>query len=119
MREIYIKNLEDRDFKPNQIEIIDPLQIYLNQLRILFGTELGEVMGAEDMSVNLESLIFESDINEGQIQDKVLEQIGFYCTMSRNFDTNVKVRFFKGTMRDIAVMDLVINKVKRMEVVIK
>ena len=113
--EIYSKNQQDLDYVPDQLDISDEVQIYLNQIRNIFSAEPGAIMGAADMFVDLESYIYEMGLNEADLERVVTTAINKYASYASKYPTSVKVRFTQGTVRDIAFLDIVIDDTKRME----
>lgn len=120
MIEIYTKNAEDdRDFRSDQPDIKDDLQIFLNQIRNVFSAEPGVVLGASQMGIGLEHMVYETNISPKNLEKIILEQIFTYCTFYTRFTIDVNVKFAKGTVRDIVFIDILIDKVKRLELRIK
>jgi hypothetical protein len=101
------------------MDIHDDLEIYLQQIENVLDSNIGEVLGASDMSIDLESLIFEFDVDTVALKSKIAEVIYTYCTYSRKFKTNIDVKFAKGTVRDICLIDIIVDDVKRIGVLVK
>lgn len=115
--EIYTKNPEDdNDFRPDIVDITDEKDIYLNQIRNVFSATTGAVMGAADMGVQLDHLVFETNLNAKQLERRILEQIYKYCPLNYKFKTNVTVKFSKGVKRDQAIIDVFVNDARRLQI---
>jgi len=119
MVDMYIVGDTEYNFDPNRVETSAILDLYLNQVRILLKTPKGSVMGYEDFGIDLEGLVFEKNLNEGTIKSEIEDAIKLYCSMGRTFTTNVNVTFFKGTSRDMCLIDIFIDGSKRMSEFIK
>jgi hypothetical protein len=119
MVEIYTKNFDtDDDYDPNLLDEFDPLSIYLNQLRQVLNNSYN-IMGASDMISTLEQYVYEYNLNEQEIERKLNEIIFKYCSFRVDFPTKVKVKFLKGTVRDIAVVDITVNQQVNLKIFIK
>lgn len=120
MVDIYTKNIaDDKDFRPDQPDLKDDLQIFLNQVRNLFSVEPGVVLGASQMGIGLEHMIYETSISPKNLEKNILEQIFTYCSFHTRFTINITVKFAKGTVRDIVFIDLLVDKIKKLELRIK
>ena len=112
--DIYSKNIaDDKDFRDDQPDIKDDLQIFLNQVRNLFSAEPGMVLGASQMGVGLEHLIYETNISPKNLEKVILEQVFTYCSFHTKFAINITVKFAKGTVRDIVFIDFLVDEIKR------
>ncbi len=116
MIEIYnrIKG-EDPDFEEGLLNLTNELHCYLQQIKTIFNVEAGAVLGAVDMSMGIEELVYETNISQAELQNKVLSQIVKYCSLYPKFRTNIMVKFFKGTEREICFIDVVIDDIKQLE----
>jgi len=107
--DIYIKNSGDPNFNPRALESQDDIDILIEQINMLLYTEKTEVLGEHQMGSGLEGLIYEFNLTAGQIERTLEEQIEKYIPMSSNYNIEVKCQFYKGTVRDIATLDVLIN----------
>jgi len=112
MLDLYYKTAAgDEDYDINQIDEDDPLKIYLQQLKLVLSNDT-PVIGATDMMSFLEEYIYEFELDTKEITTKIHELINTYCSLSTVFKTSVNVRFLKGTLRDVCIVDITVNKVK-------
>lgn len=111
---VYTKNTEDnQDFDVNAIDLTDSLQCYMQQIANVFSTEVGEVMGAADMTTNLDEMVYEMNASNKAISKNILNVIQRYCTLCQDFTTKVYVKFAQGKKRDICFIDIIVdNKYK-------
>ena len=109
MIEFYTKLPDDVDYVENQLEISSEFDAYLQQIKNVFSPEPGSIMGAEEMAVDLERYIYELNFNEKRLEKKIREIIYSYCTFSEIFRTTIKIKFAKGTNRDLAFIDIIVE----------
>jgi hypothetical protein len=113
MADIYLRVDGDPGFSPGQLEITDEVQILLNQIEMLIFTRQGDVLGAETLGVNIEDLIFSLTVSAGIVETAIYNQIRNYCKLANKYVVDVNVRFFKGTERDIGVVDILVDGARR------
>jgi len=122
MIEFYTKQPDDVDYVIDQLEISNEFDAYLQQIKNVFSPEPGAIMGAEDMAVDLEKYIYEMSFSSKRLEKKIDQLVRRYCTYSELFRTTISVKFAKGTERDMAFIDIIIdnkdNK-KRISIFIK
>lgn len=90
----------------------DDMVIYVNQINTLLSTPPGSVIGAPGMGYPLDHLVFSTTTESSSIERELYEKIQKWCTHHTKFTTIIKVRFSKGTLRDIAYIDFIINDKK-------
>jgi len=110
-REIKILDVNDAEYV-DSLELNSELAIYIQQLKILFGTEIGEVLGAQDLSLNLEEYVWETNVDAKQLQELIQLQIHKYCTYAPKFRTDINVSFLEGEIRDVCIIDILINSTR-------
>jgi hypothetical protein len=119
MIDFSIKNLgTDSVVDLNELDVTDELDLYLNQIKMVFFTS-SVVMGAPDLSINLEDLVYSYRLKESELQNKIIEKINKYCSFSVDFPTSVQVKFFKGEIRDIVLIDINIGGIKEINIVLR
>ena len=64
MRELYPRDPDDRYYDPSQIEITDPVEICIGQIKMMLLTDKGSVLGDPKFGLNLESLVYELNLSE-------------------------------------------------------
>ena len=117
--EIYSKGISDADYLDDKLDEHNPLEIYIQQIRSIFITPKNSVMGALNMTVDLNSLIYEFNLNEKQISSEIREKLQLYATFYGDFRTDINIRFFKGRNRDIAYLDIIVEKNTKVSFFIK
>lgn len=118
--EIYVKNLEDdTDYDASVLEISDEIDIYMNQIRNIFSAEEGQIMGATDMGLGLGNYVFESKISAERLREIIVAQIQRYSSYYSKYNTQIDVKFAKGTIRDMAVIDITVANKRKMKILFK
>lgn len=116
--DLYIRVEGDPNYEPGQIEVQDEVVILLQQIEMILFTDKNDVLGALNMGVDLERLLYSLTVSEGIIKSAIYNQISNYCPLSRKYNVDVDVKIYKGTERDIGVVDILIDGAKRTGLVI-
>lgn len=119
MVDIYLVGDTEYGHDSSRVETSSKLDMYLNQIRMLMNTQKGSILGYEDFGVDIEGLVFEKDLNENSIKTEIEDHIKLYCSLNRDFTTNVVVKFFRGVSRDMCVIDIFIDGSKMITEVLK
>lgn len=109
MSDFYLKIKGDPNFQENKIETTNLLEQYLQQIEMILFTRQTEVLGEDSFGANLEDMIYTLNISEGLIKTVIMNQIMTYCPLYQIFKTDININFYKGTERDIAIIDIIIN----------
>ncbi len=113
--EIYTIPSNEGGYDPNKIDEFNELQIYLSQIRNILNLNKGSVLGASDMGIDLESCVFDIQIETNNLKEMISQQILTFCTYSSKFSTVVDVKFSEGKTRDMCFIDIVINNKRQMQ----
>lgn len=85
------------------------LDLFKQELDTLFSTSKTEVLGVIELGQNLEDLLWKTNFSNERIESELKNQITNYCLMNEYFNWNLKLSLYKGTVRDIAVIDMTIS----------
>jgi hypothetical protein len=107
--EIYNRTADDPNFSPGQIEIQDQLMEFIQQIEMIMFTRRRDVIGHKMFGANLEDIIFSLNATNGEIETIVRQQIGQHCPLAGKIPYTVTCKFMKGQIRDLAVVDIVID----------
>ena len=110
-------NKTDKDYLQSELINTDPVRMYVEQIKMALESTTGTIMGAQDF-FDLEELVFEQNMNEQQITDKVRATISNFCSFYDDFETDIDVKFAQGQLRDHAMIDISVNKEHALKVVI-
>ena len=112
MIDIYSKYDTDKNFEEGVIEINDDFEIFLQQIETILTTAKTEFLGDVFFGASLEEYIHTFSLNAQQLQFEITKMINTYCTLAGQFNYSVDVKFFKGSLRDIALIDIIIDGTK-------
>jgi hypothetical protein len=119
LKEIYMRDPDDEYYSPNILEHSNELENLLGQIRMILFTKQGDVMGSFTFGFNLEDKLFLFNLSGNEIKTKLMEQIYAYCPDAPKFKLDIDVQFVKGTVRDIALIDIIVDDEKRIGILIK
>jgi len=118
--DLYIKNpIDDSDYDMNTFDISDELLIYVNELRTIFTSQPDSVMGASDMSLNLDYYVFESGVSEDYLKSDISQKLSEYSMYYSMFNTSVGVNFLRGTENDICIVDVIVEDTIKLQFLVK
>jgi hypothetical protein len=119
IKEIYIREPADPNFKINVLDHSDPIESIITKIKMLFGTRPGQVLGDLNFGLGIEDLIFETRVNTIQLEEDIKTQIGQYVTESSNYKIVPSVSFGKAEGYDYCIINVFINETKAFGVLIK
>jgi hypothetical protein len=119
LKEIYCRNNEDPGYNPVALETNSALEALLTKIRMILFTRRGEVMGAFEMGMNLEDMLFKFNFDEVKIQGEFSTQLYKFVPESSSFRVDLKVNFVPGTVRDIAYLNIYVDGTKYLGVFAK
>lgn len=114
--ELYIKTLEDPNFDGKLVHSANEIQQLMTQIETILFTNKGEVMGAPRFGASLEDMIYDFNWNEQQIVAEVNHQLEDYCPLADKYDVAVDVQFTRGQVRDVAMLNIIIDSQYLVEV---
>ncbi len=119
IQEIYIRQPEDPKFNATTLDFSDEYEIIISKIFMILNTRKGEVLGDYNFGVSLEDLLFTFEINDTEIETKVLNQIRTYIPESIKFDIKLSVKRYRGEVRDIILLDFIIDGRQSFGVLVK
>lgn len=119
LKEIYCRNEDDPYYDPTLLETNNPIEALLTKIRMIIYTRKGEILGYEDLGLNLDTLLFELKFTGSQIQTDFYRQIAQYCPEAPNYNINLDLNFVPGTVRDVCYLDIYIDGTKYLGIVAK
>jgi hypothetical protein len=109
LREIYNKDPEDPNYKEDQLEVTDPLEVCVGKIKMMIFTKRGEVLGDPSFGLDLESLIYDMNLSESALRKEVQNNIRAYIPEFEALGGTYELKFYLGTNRDIATLDFRFN----------
>lgn len=110
IKEIYLRNYND-PYYTNVLEHSNDTESIIQQVKMILGTENGQVLGDFDFGVNLKKLVFQTTFPKEKIEQLIRDQIEQYIEYNDTYSIDVKIKFGKnpdGT--DIGIVDIIINQ---------
>lgn len=110
-RDIYSRDVEAPKYNATQLEVSDELSFIVLQIENILFTNKGEVLGNSEFGASLEEVLFTTNADAGQIQNKITEQINSYVSLANKYRINAEVKFFEvnqGTAMG-ALVDILID----------
>jgi len=108
MIEIYNRDPEDPNYDSNVLEITDPIEICIGQLKMMLLTNKGEVLGDPSFGLGLEELIFTMGLSQKTLIDEIDLNIRNYVPLFNQLGGYFTVDFYMGTERDIVFLNFFI-----------
>jgi hypothetical protein len=117
LMEINVRALGEPKYNANRIESSDPLEAFIGKIRNIIFTEKGSCIADISFGLGIERLLFDLNVSEKQLSDEFRDQLVRYAPEEyREFDVKLITKFFKGTLRDIAVIDVIIDSQSVMQI---
>jgi len=117
--DISLKIKGDPMYVKEELELQNEVEILKQQIAMILYTRKQDVMGERMLGANLEDLIYSLRSTEGLIESTVMTQIKMFCPAVNRYTVNAHVKFFKGTMRDIAILDITIDNLAKFGLILK
>jgi len=116
--EIYNRTSGDPNFNPGQIEVHDEIMEFIQEIEMIMFTRRREVIGHKMFGANLEDVIYSLNATNGEIESLIQKQIIHYVPLASRIPFTVTCRFMKGQVRDLAVVDVIIDNTYTLGVVL-
>jgi hypothetical protein len=119
LKELYLRDPSDPYYNPEILEHSSEIEALVGEIRMILFTKQGDVLGNYDFGFNLEDKLFLFNLNETDIRNKLLTTILETCPDAAVFNTDISVQFFRGSVRDICLIDIFIDGKKTIGVLVK
>ena len=119
LKELYLRDPSDPLYTANTLEHSSELDNLIGQIRMILFTNQGDVVSAYDFGFNLEDKLFLFNLSQNDIKIKLSEMIYAFCPSASDYKLDIDVQFFQGSVRDICLIDILIDDQKRLGVLIK
>lgn len=112
VNEIYIRTEDD----PYYVDVLDHGNIVekiISKVRVILGTEPGDVLANDQFGVDIEYLVFRTKIDSTELEEKINDAFTVYMGDTGGVQVTSGVSFGHGTGgSDYAVIDIYLNGVK-------
>jgi hypothetical protein len=105
----------------SKMETTSEIEQILQRIRVILGTNKGDVLGDFGFGCDIKKYIFSMDVNVDEIQDYIQLQILKYANIDTSkYDIAIKVSYGQDhyNKNDYALIDIYINQEKYMGIVI-
>tara|TARA_R110001592_G_scaffold62377_1_gene190846 strand:- start:19852 stop:20256 length:405 start_codon:yes stop_codon:yes gene_type:complete len=117
--DISLKVSGDPGFNSSEMELQTEVEVLKQQIAMILYTRKHDVLGSKMLGANLEDLIYSLRSTEGLIESTVMQQIQTFCPAANRYTVQARVNFFKGTTRDIAILDITIDNTTKFGLILK
>lgn len=110
LKEIYIRSDNDPYYDPRKLEFTDEMESAITQVRVILGTEKGDVLGVPNFGLNIEDYIFKTRMSAANICEELDNQLASYADFGPNITVTTKLSFGdSGKGYDYGLLDIYIN----------
>ena len=120
INEIYCRMPSDAKYVA-KIETSSEIEQILQRIRVILGTNRGDVLGDFSFGTDIKKYIFSMDFNVNEIQDYIQGQIIQFGNIDdTKYTLQVKVSYGKDhyNRSDYAIIDIYINQEKYMGIIV-
>jgi hypothetical protein len=107
MQDFNIRSEDEMLWKPSP-DVTDELDLFLQELDLLFSIEKSTVMGQRKMGMSIERMLWSTSFPADMMSTKIKEEIEQFSLMNQFFRWSVTVELMKGVARDIGVITVTI-----------
>ena len=119
IRDLYIRNPEDPNYRFDVLDHSDPIESIITKVKMILGTRKGQVVGNLGFGVGIEDLVFETRVNQFELEEEIKQQIDAYVVEAQQYSITPKVHFGRAEGYDYCVIDFFINNEKTFGVIVK
>jgi hypothetical protein len=108
--EIYPRTPDDPRYKEGLLHTDDEVEILIGMIKQCMLTTPGEVLGDPFFGIDLESLLFDFEVDQITLERAIrLHLITYVPLASSKYNVDFTIGFFKGETRDACVIDFAIK----------
>jgi hypothetical protein len=108
--DIYPRNPDDPLYEPDKMETDDVVESTVGMIKQIMLTKPGTVLGDPYFGIDLESLIFDFEVSQSELEEAISLQLYTYCTFARGIlNIDFQLGFFEGDTRDTCVIEFAIK----------
>lgn len=101
-----MRDPSDSLYKDGLLEVNDEIEVLVGEIKMMLFTNRGEVLGAPDFGVNLEEMLFTLSLNEYAIKQSLAVHVMKFCPLAEKYGVTFDVKFSRGSVRDICLIDI-------------
>ena len=108
--DIYPRNPDDPLYVANKLETDDVVESAIGMIKQIMLTKPGSVLGDPFFGIDLESLVFDFEVSQEELQEAIELQLYTYCPFARGIlNIQFNLGFFQGDTRDACVIEFAIK----------
>jgi len=111
-RDFYIKYPEYSTYNEYLLNTETKTDLIVNKLEMILTTNKGEYIGDLNFGANLSYYLWETYVSANKIKSIIKEQINQYIPELKFTPYSLDVRIMEGEIRDILIVDIVIDEQK-------
>ena len=119
LKELYMRDPTDPLYNSEILEQSDEIECLIGQIKMIMFTRQGDVLGNYTFGYSLEDSLYLFNLDENELKSKLVDSIHYYCPDSQKYKVDLSIEFFKGTARDVCLIDIYINGQKTLGVLVK
>lgn len=119
VQEIYIRQPQDPKFNENTLDFSDEIEMLISKILMILNTRKGDVLGDYNFGVSIEDLLFTFELSDSELETKILNQIRKYVFEAQKFNLELSIKRFRGQVRDIVLLDFIIDGRQSFGVLVK
>lgn len=108
-REIYMRDPSDPYYKSGILEVNDEIETLIGHIKMMLFTNKGEIIGAPDFGASLDEQLFTNNVNEYSLRSNLEDQTLKFIPLAEKYQVQYDIKFARGTVRDICLIDVLIN----------
>lgn len=108
-RDFYLKYPEHPKYNDRLLQTESETEMVVNKIEMILSTNKGDFIGDPDFGANLSHYLWSTRTSADRIRQLVQSQVNKYCPELNSTDYSLKVSIMEGELRDILLVDFVIN----------
>lgn len=112
--DIYFKLDTYPYYDPSEIEVSESIDMFIQQLDMLFATPKKSVLGTPDFGIDLDQYFWTTSKSSSSIRQEVINQINEYISyeLLEFVDFDIEINYLKGDVWDTIIVDVIIDGTK-------
>lgn len=119
IKDLYIRKPSDPNYVYGVMEHSNIVERIITKIKVILGTRRGDVLGDMNFGVGIEDKVFETQLNQTELEEEIQSQIEQYISESAQYQISSKVSFGRAEGYDYAVIDFYIDSVKTAGILIR
>ncbi len=119
IQEIYTRDPNDPKYDVTKLDTGDKYEQLYTKILMILSTRKGEVLGDPNLGVSLEDKLFVFEINEQELKSEIFQQVAKYIRNHSQYNLKLDIKRFRGSVRDIILLDFLIDGIKSFGVLVK